>query len=168
MRSAHCLRILALTASCVAQSDLASVLRSQPDLSTLLDLVVLASLTTTLSTASNITIIAPTNDAFAALLQLDIPESTAIRDRDAVSVGALLRNHVFQGYFPSSEVGEVPTFVQSLVMPDEQNAIQPFAAITGGQYNGLVKNGENVDILSSEFTVSRVVQAVCCSSGLAR
>jgi len=43
------------------------VLQSQPDLSTLLDLVVLANLTDTLSAASNITIVAPTNDAFADL-----------------------------------------------------------------------------------------------------
>lgn len=160
MRIDRLIQTLSLAAFCTAQSNLASVLQSQPDLSTLLDLVILANLTDTLSAASNITIIAPTNAAFAALTQLDIPESNAIRERDGVTVGALLRNHVFQGYYPSSEIGDIPTFVQSLVMPDEQNDVQPFTAITGGQYNGLVKNGNNVDILSSEFTVSRVTQAV--------
>jgi len=136
------------------------VLQSQPDLSTLLDLVVLANLTDTLSAASNITILAPTNDAFAALAQLDIPEGVAVKDRDAVTVGALLRNHVFQGYYPSSGIGEVPTFAQTLVMPNEHNTIQPFTAITGGQYNGLIKNGKDVEVLSGEFTVSKVTEAV--------
>jgi len=67
MRSAGLLQTLFLAALCTAQGDLASVLQSQPDLSTLLDLVVLANLTDTLSAASNITIVAPTNDAFADL-----------------------------------------------------------------------------------------------------
>lgn len=159
MRPDVLLSALSLATLGAAQSNLAAVLQSQSDLSTLLDLVILANLTDTLSAASNITIIAPTNDAFAALTQLDIPESVAIRDRDATTVGALLRNHVFQGLYPSSGIGDIPTFVQSLVMPDEQNDVQPFTAITGGQYNGLVRNGNDVDIISSEFTVSRVTQA---------
>lgn len=160
MRSNILLQTLSLASLCCAQSDLASVLQSQPDLSTLLDLLILANLTDTLSAASNITIVAPTNDAFAELARFDTPEAVAVRNRDAVTVEALLRNHVFQGYYPASAIGKVPTFVQSLVMPSEQNTIQPFTANTGGQYNGLVKNGQNVDILSSEFTVSRVTQAV--------
>jgi len=83
-----------------------------------------------------------------------------LQDCDAVIVAALLRNHVFQGYYPSSEIGEVPTFAQTLVQPSEQNTIQPFTAITGGQYNGLIKNGDDINVLSGEFTVSKVTEAV--------
>lgn len=151
---------LSLAALTTAQGNLASILQSQPDLSTLLDLVILANLTDTLSAASNITIVAPTNGAFEELLKFDIPEAQAIKERDAVTVAALLRNHVFQGYYPASEISEVPTFVQSLLMPEEQNVRQPFTAITGGQYNGLIRNGHDVVVLSGEFTVSTVTQAV--------
>ena len=158
------LHLLSLAAIAVAQ-DLVSVLQSQPDLSTLLELVVLANLTDVLTSATNITVVAPTNNAFAARAQSDDPEGVAIRYKnDSATVGALLRNHVFQGYYPSSAIGEVPTFAQTLVMPDEKNAIQPFTAMTGGQYNGLVLNGDNVEVLSAEFTVSTVTEAVCQES----
>lgn len=154
------LPLLALASRCTAQTDLVSILQSQPDLSTLLELVKLANLTETLASASNITIVAPNNDAFAFLATENDPEGIAVRDRDAVSVRALLLNHVFQGYYPSDQISEVPTFAQTLLQPDAQNDIQPFTAIRGGQYNGFIRNGEQISILSSEFTVSRVTEAV--------
>jgi uncharacterized surface protein with fasciclin (FAS1) repeats len=159
MRTSTTLQLL-LAASATAQ-DLVSILQTQPDLSTLLELVHIANLTDTLAGATNITIIAPTNDAFAARAAENDPEAEALRQRnDSATIAGLLRNHVFQGYYPSSAIGEVPTFAQTLVMPEEQNDIQPFTAITGGQYNGLVLNGDEVDVLSSEFTVSTVTEAV--------
>jgi uncharacterized surface protein with fasciclin (FAS1) repeats len=161
--------LLLLPAALVVAQDLVSVLQSQPDLSDLLELVILANLTETLSTATNITIIAPTNNAFDLRAQRNDPEAEALRNRnDSATVAGLLRNHVFQGYYPSSVISEVPTFAQTLVMPSEQNDIQPFTAITGGQYNGLVDNGDQVEILSSEFTVSTVVEAVSSVNGLRR
>jgi uncharacterized surface protein with fasciclin (FAS1) repeats len=54
----------------------------------------------------------------------------------------------------------VPTFAQTLVTPDIVSSDQPFTGITGGQYNGLVKNGESVQVLSGELSVSNVTQAV--------
>jgi uncharacterized surface protein with fasciclin (FAS1) repeats len=76
-----------------AQGELAAFLQTQPDLSTLLDLITLTNLNDTLSTASNITIVAPTNAAFEAVAQMQIPEGIAVANRDAINVGALLRNH---------------------------------------------------------------------------
>jgi uncharacterized surface protein with fasciclin (FAS1) repeats len=154
---------LLLASRVAGQGDLLSLLRSQPELSTLASLIELTGLNETLSTLTNITILAPTNDAFAAV-NPDDPEGMAVTNRNASSVEALLANHVFNGSYPADSITEVVTFAQTLVTPEYQNNMQPFTDITGGQYNGLVKNGEDVQILSGEFTVSTVTQAVSCKS----
>ncbi|KAF7192175.1 Fasciclin-like arabinogalactan protein [Pseudocercospora fuligena] len=150
---------LAFSSFANAQGDLAALLQTQPELSTLLDLATLAGVNETLSTSSNITIFAPTNEAFEALLQLEVPESEAVRNRNVTTVRALLDNHVFRGYHPSSSIGDVPTFVQSFVTPDQRNDVQPFTSIQGGQYNGLVKNGNDVNVISGELAVANVTMA---------
>jgi hypothetical protein len=150
-----------MAGSCLAQGDLAALLASQDDLSTLLELVGLVDgLAEKLSSASNITILAPTNQAFANVPR-DVPEGVAIEYRnDTVAVGALLANHVFKGVYPSKVITNVPTFAQTLLDDSYITADQPFSNFTGGAYNGLVKNGDDVCILSGEETVSTVTQAV--------
>ncbi|KAH7309865.1 beta-Ig-H3/fasciclin [Stachybotrys elegans] len=152
--------LLLMAGSCLAQGDLAALLASQDDLSTLLELVSLVDgLAETLSAASNITIVAPTNQAFANVPR-DIPEGQAIELRnDSVAIGALLANHVFQGVYPSSVITDTPTFAQTLLDDSYITAIQPFSNFAGGAYNGLVKNGDDVCILSGEQTISTVTQA---------
>ena len=153
---------VALVASaCLAQGDLAALLASQDDLSTLLELVGLVDgLADTLSAASNITIVAPTNQAFANVPR-DIPEGVAIEYRnDSISVGALLANHVFKGVYPSNVITDIPTFAQTLLDDSYITPNQPFSNFTGGAYNGLVKNGNDVCILSGEQTISTVTEAV--------
>ncbi|EAT91927.1 hypothetical protein HBI56_009040 [Parastagonospora nodorum] len=149
-----------MAGSCLAQGDLAGLLKSQPDLSTLLELVGLVDgLAETLSTASNITIIAPTNEAFAKVPR-DTPEGQAVELRnDTIAISALLANHVFKGVYPSSVITDIPTFGQTLLNGSYVSAIQPFSNFTGGAYNALVKNGDKVAIISGEQTVSTVVQA---------
>ncbi|KAK2051432.1 FAS1 domain-containing protein [Colletotrichum caudatum] len=144
----------------LAQGDLAALLASQDDLSTLLELVGLVDgLAETLSSASNITIVAPTNQAFANVPR-DVPEGQAVELRnDTVAVGALLANHVFRGVYPSSVITNVPTFAQTLLDDSYISAVQPFSNFTGGAYNGLVKNGDEVCVLSGELAVSTVTQA---------
>lgn len=150
-----------MAGSTLAQGDLGALLSSQPDLSTLLELVGLVDgLAATLSAASNITIFAPTNDAFAAVPR-DIPEGQAIEFKnDTAAIGALLANHVFKGVYPAEVITEIPTFVQTLLNSSYVNAIQPFSDFTGGAYNGLVKNGKDVCVLSGEQTISTVTEAV--------
>ncbi|ETS76078.1 hypothetical protein PFICI_11465 [Pestalotiopsis fici W106-1] len=149
-----------MAGSCVAQGDLAALLGSQDDLSTLLELVGLVDgLAETLSSASNITIVAPTNQAFADVPR-DIPEGAAIEFRnDTVAIGALLANHVFKGVYPSHVITDTPTFAQTLLDDTYITAEQPFSNFTGGAYNGLVKNGDDVCVLSGEQTISTVTQA---------
>lgn len=150
-----------MAGSCLAQGDVAALLRSQPDLSTLLELVGLVDgLADTLAATSNITIIAPTNQAFANVPR-DIPEGEAIEFRNnTIAIGALLANHVFKGVYPSNVITDVPTYAQTLLDISYIDDRQPFSNFTGGAYNGLVKNGDDVCVLSGEQTISTVTEAV--------
>ncbi|KAG9746240.1 FAS1 domain-containing protein, partial [Aureobasidium melanogenum] len=152
--------LASMAGSCLAQGDLVGLLSSQSDLSTLLELVGLVDgLAETLSAASNITIFAPTNEAFAKVPR-DEPEGAAIEYRnETIAVAALLANHVFKGVYPSEVITNVPTFAQTLLNSSYVTATQPFSNITGGAYNGLVKNGDDVCVLSGEETISTVTQA---------
>jgi uncharacterized surface protein with fasciclin (FAS1) repeats len=153
--------VVLMAGSCLAQGDLAALLSSQPDLSTLLELVGLVpGLAEKLAAASNITIAAPTNQAFAAVPR-DTPEGEAVEYRnDTIAIGALLANHVFKGAYPSNVITDIPTFAQTLLDNTYINVRQPFTNITGGAYNELVRNGKDVCIISGEQTISTITQAV--------
>ena len=159
------LNLAALAAAVVAQSDLASIIASQEDLSTLAELLALVpDIAETLVSASNITIFAPTNKAFDSVPR-DIPEGEAISQKnDTIAIGALLSNHVFKGYYPASVAADIPVFVQSLLDSSFVNYRQPFGNFTGGQYNGIVKDGDDVVVISGEETLSYVTEAVSSHS----
>lgn len=161
------LPLVLMAGACVAQGDIAALLESQDDLSTLLELVALVDgLADTLASASNITIIAPTNEAFEKLPR-DIPEGEAIELRnDIAAIGALLANHVFKGAYPADVITDIPLFAQTLLDDSYIIARQPFSNFTGGAYNGLVRNGDDVCILSGEQTISTVTEAVSLSSSV--
>lgn len=152
---------IAMAGSCLAQGNIAALLKSQPDLTTLLELVALVDgLADTLAKSSNITIFAPTNQAFADVPR-DIPEGEAVEFRNnTIAIGALLANHIFKGVYPSNVITEIPTFAQTMLDISYIDSRQPFSNFTGGAYNGLVKNGYDVCVLSGEQTVSTVTEAV--------
>ncbi|KAF4978478.1 hypothetical protein FZEAL_5164 [Fusarium zealandicum] len=156
----HLLTLATLATTVVAQLDLATLISSQDDLSTLASLLALVpEIAETLASASNITIFAPTNDAFDSVPR-DIPEGEAIEyANDSIAIGALLSNHVFQGYYPAKAATNVPLFVQSLLDGSFVNARQPFGNFTGGQYNGIVRDGDDVVVISGEETLSYVTEA---------
>lgn len=112
----HLLSLATLATAVVAQSDLAALISSQDELSTLASLLALVpDIAETLASASNITIFAPTNKAFDSVPR-DIPEGEAIEFKnDSIAIGALLSNHVFQGYYPAEAVTNKPLFVQTLL-----------------------------------------------------
>jgi len=161
MRPSYLWTYAFIAGSSLAQGDLSALLASQDDLSTLLELVGLVDgLAETLSAASNITIFAPTNQAFANVPRY-IPEGEAVEYRNnTIAIGALLANHVFKGVYPADAITDVPTFAQTLLDSSYVDFRQPFSNFTGGAYNGLVKNGEDVCVLSGEQTISTVRQAV--------
>lgn len=150
-----------MVGACLAQGDIVALLKSQADLSTLLELVGLVDgLADTLAAASNITIFAPTNQAFASLPR-DIPEGEAVEYKNNnIAIAALLANHVFKGVYPASVITDIPTFAQTLLNISYVDARQPFSNFTGGAYNGLVKNGDDVCVLSGEQTISTVTKSV--------
>lgn len=150
-----------MAGSAMAQGDIVSLLKSQPDLSTLLELAALIDgLPELLSSSTNITIFAPTNEAFAKVPR-NIPEGEAIEYKNnTIAISALLANHVFKGSYPASAASVTPIFVQSLLDNTYIDYRQPFSNFTGGQYNGIVRNGDDVCVLSGELQVSKVVEAV--------
>ena len=155
------LSCLLMAGTTLAQGDIAALLKSQDDLSTLLELVGLVDgLADTLSKASNVTIFAPTNKAFENVPK-DIPEGEAINQRnDSIAIGALLANHVFKGVYPAEVITDTPIFAQTLLDISYINERQPVSNFTGGAYNGIVKNGDKVCVLSGEQTISTVTEAV--------
>lgn len=131
MRAPNFLTLGLAAVGVAAPGDLASLLATRSELSTLLDFITLTGLNSTLSTGINLTIVAPTNAAFAAV-DPEISEGAAIANRNSTSVAALLVNHVFNGSYPANAIGEVPTFAQTLLTPVYQNNVQPFTDVSGG------------------------------------
>ena len=158
---------LALAASATAQNALTDYLSSQPDLSTLLSaLSAVPDLVQTLVKAGpNLTILAPTNEAFAAVPG-DSEEGKAISAGDKNDISAILAYHVLGGKYLSGQVTEEAKYVASLLNPNFTLAGVPATNMTAGQNVGLLKNGRDVEIISGEEKASRVVQAVCRFSSL--
>ncbi|KAF2437287.1 FAS1 domain-containing protein [Karstenula rhodostoma CBS 690.94] len=154
---------LALTAyisAVLAQApSLTDLIASQPNLSTLgTALGSLPDLVKTLAGLSNITILAPTNSAFEALLAGDAtPESTAVNSSDAQGIAAILAYHVLNGTYVSSDFSETPAFAHTFFVPSFEGRIR--TNVTDGQNVGLVLDGENATILSGELKSANVIEA---------
>ncbi|KAK4493860.1 hypothetical protein PRZ48_015045 [Zasmidium cellare] len=161
------LSLLSLT-SC---QSLVSLMQSQPDLTTLLTaLNAVPRFTANLATLHDITILAPTDAAFAKVPQrsplgealaqaaLATPEQPA---PEAVRAGirALLAYHVLKGSYPASAAGDTPVFVPSLLDGSFEVGGMAVANVTGGQNVGIKADGGGVEILSGGLGMSRVVQA---------
>merc|ERR1711988_1661469 len=153
------LTLASLVAAAAAQSDLVSVLESQDDLSTLYSVLQnFPDLVETLSSASNITIFAPTNEAFESVPE-DSAIGQAIANNDETAIAALLTNHVYRGQYPAEAVSETPVWIQSLLDDSYEMDGMPFSNFTGGQYTGVVVDGDNVVVISGDLTLSTVTEA---------
>ena len=152
------LKHLALTgflAAAAAQStqNLTEVLSSTPELSNLTTyLQLFPELVEKLSQESNITILAPSDEAFSELLES--PEGEAIKANDTAAIEALLTYHVLNGAYAAADVPETATFIPTLLEDPE------FTNVTGGQVVQAVRDGDNVEFTSGLMAVSTVSQAV--------
>lgn len=108
-------------------------------------------LTSALSSASGITILAPSNDAFTKFLATT---SGAAAAKDMGMVAALLEYHVLNATLPSTSFTTTMQFVPSLLTNTT------FANVTGGQVVGGVLSGKTVEIMSGLKEMSKVVTAV--------
>ncbi|KAJ4423308.1 hypothetical protein N0V82_002035 [Gnomoniopsis sp. IMI 355080] len=115
---------LALAGTVSAQA-LTDVISQTPQLSTLGALLTqYPAVAQTLANASNITVLAPTNEAFSAFLTSAVNESIAA---DAGLVPAVLSYHVLSGTIKSTDIPTTPAFPKTLLT----NAT--FTNVTGGQ-----------------------------------
>jgi uncharacterized surface protein with fasciclin (FAS1) repeats len=162
------MKIRVAFAACIsavlAQSPtLSELIQSQSDLSILGDaLSIVPDLAKTLSGLKDITILAPTNAAFEALLaQGPNQDNIAVSQRIPEAVAALLAYHVLNGTYTSSYFNGIPTYVNTLLTQSFVIDGSVRTNVTDGQNLGLVLNGANATILSGELQSANVVEAVC-------
>ncbi|KAH7088247.1 FAS1 domain-containing protein [Paraphoma chrysanthemicola] len=146
------LSVLALAGHAFAQNTptLAQALNSSADLSQLQAVLGLnPGLIETLSGASNITILAPSNRAFG-----QVPNATlAGLTQNTGLLTALLQYHVLNGTYPASAVTNTSAFIPTLLTNRQ------FTNVTGGQrVNAVLRNG-NVTFFSGLLANSTVSQA---------
>jgi uncharacterized surface protein with fasciclin (FAS1) repeats len=153
------LSVLAFASAVLAQSNgtvpsLAQALNSSSQLSSLsgvLALPGLSELVQSLSSAQNVTILAPSNEAFA---QVDNETLAALTANEGL-LTALLQYHVLNGSILSSAITNQSQFVPTLL------SNQLFTNVTGGQVVEAVASGGNVTFFSGLLSNSSVTQAVC-------
>ncbi|KAJ4322800.1 hypothetical protein N0V94_002180 [Neodidymelliopsis sp. IMI 364377] len=151
------LSLLAFAGAVLAQSNgtapsLAEALNSSTQLTSLsgvLALPGLAQLVESLSSAQNVTILAPSNEAFASVGNETLQALTA---NDGL-LTALLQYHVLNGTFLSTAITNQSTFVPTLL----NNEL--FTNVTGGQVVEAVTSGGNVTFFSGLLSNSSVSQA---------
>ena len=152
------LSVLAFASAVLAQSNgtvpsLAQALNSSSQLSSLsgvLALPGLSALVQSLSSAQNVTILAPSNGAFA---QVDNQTLAALTANEGL-LTALLQYHVLNGSILSSAITNQSQFVPTLLTN------QLFTNVTGGQVVEAVASGGNVTFFSGLLSNSSVTQAV--------
>lgn len=156
------LSILAFASAVLAQSNgtvptLAQALNSSSQLTSLsgvLALPGLAQLVQGLSSAQNVTILAPSNEAFASIGNATIQ---ALSQNEGL-LTALLQYHVLNGTFLSSAITNQSAFVPTLLTNEL------FTNVTGGQVVEAVANDGNVTFFSGLLANSSVAQAVSPSA----
>ncbi|KAI9787939.1 MAG: hypothetical protein M1816_007339 [Peltula sp. TS41687] len=146
------LSLVALLSVAVSAQNLTSVLTSDPQLSNLTSYVQLfPDLLQQLAQATNITILAPSNEAFNKLMSSSA--GAAIQANDTAAIQALLSYHVLSGIYPASSIGSTPAFVPSLLNNPR------FSSVTGGQKVEAVKKGDTVTFTSGLRMTSNVTKA---------
>ncbi|CAN8100211.1 unnamed protein product [Discula destructiva] len=158
MRQPIALTTLAFVASTAAHT-LVEVLQADPELSTLLGAVqAVPGLADMLTSASNITVFAPTNAAFDAVAA-DSLEGEAIAASDVDGIASILSYHVVPASIPASAITDSAQFVQTLLTPTNTFAGAPATLVDGGQYLGAVVMDGHVILTSGLLETSTVTQA---------
>ncbi|KAK5654404.1 hypothetical protein OQA88_7314 [Cercophora sp. LCS_1] len=139
-------------AACVSAQAITEVLAANSaTLSTLTSLLqTVPEVAQALSAAQNVTILAPSNDAFARLMARN-PRSAELTRNPRLLAG-VLQYHVLQGTFRAQDFQIVPKFPATLLSA-------PFANVTGGQRVGLVFVNNTVQVFSGYKQTAQVVTA---------
>lgn len=146
------LSFAALVGAAAAQQNLTSVLASNNQTSQLATfLSAFPQLLQTLQGASNITLLAPSNQALGALLNTS---AGAQLQNNSALAQAVLQYHVLNGTYPASAITNRTAFIPTLLTN------QTYANITGGQVVDAIAVGGNVTFFSGLFQNATVVQPV--------
>ena len=148
------LSLAALAAGASAQTmNLTATLMSNANLTNLTSYVSLfPSLLSSLSMATNITILAPSNDAFAAFLNSSAGMAVGLNDTTAIE--AILSYHVLNGTYPASSIMSTPAFIPTMLNNPA------YSNVTGGQVVEAVAQGTSVEFYSGLLANSTVTTAV--------
>ncbi|KAH6855218.1 FAS1 domain-containing protein [Chaetomium sp. MPI-CAGE-AT-0009] len=142
---------LGLAAYVSAQSLTSILANNNATLNTLTSLLALVpDVVETLSTAQNITILAPSDTAFANLMARN-PRSAELM-RNPRALAGVLQYHVLMGRFLSSDFSPTPKFPSTLLTA-------PFANVTDGQKAGLVMVNGTATVFSGYKQVATVATA---------
>ena len=147
------LPLAAVAATVSAQMNLTDVFLANPELSELTSYVRLfpAALQQLVS-QSNITILAPSNDAFNKFLNSS--SGSLVKANDTAAIEAFLNYNVINGTHYASAINGTPAF-----LPTTLNN-PAFTNVTGGQVVEAVTLGQNVTIFTGLLQNSTVSQAV--------
>ena len=146
------LSFAALAASASAQS-LQSVLGNTTNLSNLTTYVGLfPQILSTLQSAQNITILAPSNAAFAKFMNSSA--GAALSGNNSAAIQALLMYHVLNGTHNASSITGNATFLPTMLSD------MAYANVTGGQRVEAITEGKNVTFFSGLLQNATVSQAV--------
>ena len=133
--------------------NLTSVLASNSNLTALTSILGLyPAVALSLANATNVTIFAPSNEAFAALNSSGALAQAAAMDG---VVQALLSYHVLAEEVYAESITTTPQFLHTTL----NNAT--FSNVTGGQVVECRLDGETAEIISGLKSVANVTQAVC-------
>ena len=163
----------AVAATVVAQNSsmsLTDLLGATSDLSTLTSAVMgVPGLAEMLGSASNVTILAPSNDAFDKLhtsgasndslamqVSCSLHRLGALADRTIFQ--ALLMYHILNGTYPASAVMDIPAFLPTMLNDSM------YTNVTGGQIVEAVRQGDRVIFYSELLSNATVTTAVCTQS----
>lgn len=148
------LSLAALAATASAQSmNLTAALMSNPKLSNLTSYVsLLPQLLSQLSSVSNVTILAPSNEAFSKFMNSSMGAS--IKANNSALIQAVLTYHVLNGTHNSSSITSNATFIPTMLNDPM------FANVTGGQRVEALMTGKNVSFFSGLGNNATVTQAV--------
>lgn len=150
------LPLAALAATASAQTmNLTATLMNNSMLSNLSSYVnAFPSISSTLGMAKNITILAPSNDAFAMLLNSSAGMMLA---NNTAMIQALLTYHVLNGTYDASMITNNATFIPTMLTDTM------YSNVTGGQRVEAVMEGMNATFFSGLLQNVTVTQAVSTS-----
>ena len=149
---------LAALASAASAQNLTTVLAGIPSLSQLgTYLKLYPSVADALAAAQNVTLLAPSNKAFAKFLTS--PEGQSLQANNTALVDAFFSYHVLDGLHYASSFNSTPQFFPTALSPTTNlTLLQPGAYVEG------VTSGNETQFVSGVLTQSTVVSAVCSFS----